>query len=195
MPAAKKLLVTTIVCFMAITALEALAQFPGGGNRGRGGADRQQGAVQRGEARPVPNDLMNLLEFRLENMQDDLKLTPSQSRLFDVYAERVRALAGDITRERDRARAQPSTQPPAPQQIDRLLDVARNRLTALEDIAASAKVLYENLNTEQKLLADSRVATLVPLLAGTANASTVPEQRRAGPPGGAARDRDTVPPR
>mgnify|MGYP003343022641 CR=1 FL=1 len=37
-----------------------------------------------------------LLEYRLESMQDDLKLTPAQSRLFDAYAERVRALGEDI---------------------------------------------------------------------------------------------------
>ena len=183
---------------IASFTFDAFAQMPGGGTRGRPGGDRQQGGQQRGEARPVPNDLANLLEYRLENMQDDLKLTPAQSRLFDAYAERVRALGEDITRERTRARTPSSPQLTAPKQIDQLLDIARNRMTALEDIAASAKALYDSLNTEQRLLADSRVATLVPLLAGSADNSGVPDPMRQRPPAGGygrgPRDRDGGPP-
>ena len=179
---------------IASFTFDAFAQMPGGGTRGRPGGDRQQ----RGEARPVPNDLANLLEYRLESMQDDLKLTPAQSRLFDAYAERVRALGEDITRERTRARTPSSPQLTAPKQIDQLLDIARNRMTALEDIAASAKALYDSLNTEQRLLADSRVATLVPLLAGSADNSGVPDPMRQRPPAGGngrgPRDRDGGPP-
>ena len=48
------------------------------------------------------------------------------------------------------------------QQIDGIVDSARNRLTALQDIAASAKALYETLSPEQKPVADARLATTIP---------------------------------
>lgn len=181
-----------VAALMTIFALDALAQSPGG-SRGRPDGPRPQPGIARGEMPGGAADLANLLEFRLETMQDDLKLTPNQHRLFDAYADKVRALGDDILR--DRARPQPATPPPAPQQIEHLLDIARNRMTALEDIAASAKNLYASLTPEQKLLADSRVATLVPLLAGTAVTPMARDQRRAGPPRGGPQERDAPPPR
>jgi hypothetical protein len=116
-----------------------------------------------------------------------LKLSPNQQKLWDPYADKVRALTGDIVRERTRALAQTGAQLTAPQQIDHALDVARNRLTALEDIAVSAKALYAGLMPEQKLLADSRFATILPMLAGNAQATGAPAQTpggRSGPDGG-----------
>ena len=164
---------------IAFLALDAFAQFPGGGGtRGRSGGGRQQGGMPRGEAQQAPNDLVNLLDYRLETLQEDLKLSPAQQRYFDIFADRVRALGDDMMRERERARTPGLTQPTTPQQLDHLIDVTRNRMTALEDIAASAKTLYENLNAEQKLLADSRVSTLAPLLGGTAGNSGVPDPMR-----------------
>jgi hypothetical protein len=54
---------------------------------------------------------------------------------------------------------------PAPanvqQQIDRIVDAARNRLTALEDIAQAAKALYAKLAPEQQPAADPRLANLM----------------------------------
>jgi hypothetical protein len=46
--------------------------------------------------------------------------------------------------------------------IDQTVDVARNRLTALEDIASAAKALYARLTPEQQSLADARLATTLP---------------------------------
>lgn len=54
------------------------------------------------------------------------------------------------------------------QQLDRAVDVARNRLTALEDIASAAKTLYGSLTPQQKSLADSRFTTIIPLTDGSA---------------------------
>ena len=59
----------------------------------------------------------------------------------------------------------PGGRKPAPgslsQQIDRQVDAARNRLTALEDIAQSAKALYASLSPEQRPAADPRLANLM----------------------------------
>jgi hypothetical protein len=184
MTAAKKFIVSMIAVIFTLAALDALAQF-GGGNRGRmGGGQPAGGGMQRGEATGGGDNLGTLLEYRLESFQEDLKLTPNQQKLWDVYADRVRALGTDIVRERERARTPEVTQLPAPRQIDHVLDVARNRMTALEDIAASAKTLYESLTPDQKLLADSRVATLVPLIAGSGPASGAPDTTRPKPASG-----------
>ncbi|HSN39762.1 MAG TPA: hypothetical protein VLT92_06160 [Burkholderiales bacterium] len=55
------------------------------------------------------------------------------------------------------------------QQIDHVVDVARDRLTALEDISAAVRVLYDGLAPRQKSLVDSRLPSIiVPLTAGGA---------------------------
>ena len=51
-----------------------------------------------------------------------------------------------------------------------------------EDIAGSAKVFYEGLLPEQKLLADSRFATIMPLIAGTAVVGTPPATEKPRTP-------------
>jgi hypothetical protein len=69
------------------------------------------------------------------------------------------------------------------QQMNRAVDRARNRLTALEDVSAAAKVLYEILGPEQKMLVDARFPTIVPLIAGGAqqNVAPVPPDRAGQP--------------
>ncbi|MDB5809814.1 MAG: hypothetical protein JWN94_1936 [Betaproteobacteria bacterium] len=179
----RKLIVCLLVVLISASAFDVMAQF-GGGMRGRSGGSRSQGGVPRGESPGGGNDAANVLDYRLESMQEDLKLTPVQQRLWDAYAEKVRALGGDIVRERDRTKTPTVTPLTAPQQMAHALDVARNRMTALEDIAASANALYDNLTPEQKLLADSRVASLVPFISINAPASGVPERAQQKPPAG-----------
>ncbi len=139
---ANRLIVCLIAAVIASAAFDVLAQFPGGGGRTRGGPP--SGGMQRGERPAAPDNIMELIEYRLESFQDDLKLTPNQQKSWDPYADKVRALAADIVRER--ARAQAGTQLTAPQQINHALDVARNRLTALEDIASSAITLIRRID-------------------------------------------------
>lgn len=166
-----------VICLLAaITACAApdlLAQFPpgGGGFPGggmRGGRHRPDGSGK--DKRPaIQENTADLVEYRLELLQEDLKLAPGQENAWIAYADKVRALTSDILRERSRA---PTMDAPtnALQQMDHAVDVARDRLTALEDIATAAKVLYASLNPEQKMLADSRFATIVPLIEGSAPA-------------------------
>ena len=148
-------------------AAEALAQFPGtsrGTSRGRSESGR--GAFQTPRA-PNNGDTAELIEYRLGMLEDDLKLSPAQLRNFEPYAERVRAVAADIVRERA-ANSQSIGTPNAMQQMNRAVDTARNRLTALEEVAAAAKNLYEILNPEQKMLVDARSQSIVSLIAGGA---------------------------
>lgn len=183
----RRLIVCLIATVVMSAALDVLAQFPGGGGRSRGGSPggAPPGGMQRGERPAGPEAITDLIEYRLQSFEEDLKLSPNQQKFWDPYADKVRALTGDIVRERTRAGTGP--QLTAPQQIDHALDIARNRLTALEDVAVSAKALYTGLTPDQKLLADSRFATILPVLSGSAQPSGAPAQApggRSGPDGG-----------
>ena len=61
----------------------------------------------------------------------------------------------------------------APKRLDALADMARNRLTAVEDIVDAGKALYASLTPAQKEVADRRLA--LPL-------ATLDRQRRGQRP-------------
>src|SRR5260221_5552871 len=137
---------------LAAAAAPALAQM-GGRRRGGGGAGIRK---IRPDERAAP-ERVNVLEVTLHELHEDLKLTPEQEPLWESYAERLRALDRDVARERGRKPASASLL----QQLDRQVDAVRNRLTALEDIAQSAKALYAKLSPEQQPAADPRLANLM----------------------------------
>jgi hypothetical protein len=172
------ILLTAVFC-----TSDLLAQFPGGtrsDNRGRG--DSGRGTVQAPRP-PNSGDTVELIEFRLGMLEEDLKLSPAQLKAWEPYAERVRDIAEDISRER--VPAQSLAQPTAMQQMNRAVDRVRNRLTALEDVATSAKALYEILGPEQKMLVDARFPTIVPLIAGVPQSVPSAPADRSGQPSGA----------
>ncbi len=138
---------------------EVLAQF-GGGKPGGGGRGRPAEADVKREQRPVPSEtLQEQVEYRLNALQEELKLHPDQYQSWASFSDRVKALAADMARER-----------PVPvyatrnalRDINALADTARNRLTAMEDVAASAKALYDTLAPDQKTTADARLITVLP---------------------------------
>jgi len=140
-----------LALMVAAAATPALAQF---GGRRRGSGER--------EGRPTDKDgggepRVNTLEVTVQELHEDLKLTAEQEPLWQAYVDKVRALGNDLARERGRRPAQADVQ----QQIDRIVDAARNRLTALEDIAQAAKTLYAKLTPEQQPAADPRLANLM----------------------------------
>jgi protein CpxP len=159
--------------------------FPGGGMRGGGGG--RDGAADSGRGqRPDPQQNTPVqTEVVMHELHEDLKLTPAQQPAWQSYSDRLQAMVSDLARERTRARAGAQSGPPpnALQQFERTLDAARNRLTALEDIAAAAKTLYDSLTPEQKSIADSRLATIIPNAAGErpVNAPESPGRRRTPP--------------
>jgi len=136
-----------LALFIAAAATPALAQF-GARRRERPSTEKDSG----GEPR------VNTLEVTVQELHEDLKLTAEQEPLWQAYVDKVRALGNDVARERGRRPAQASN---VPQQIDRMVDAARNRLTALEDIAQAAKALYAKLSPEQQPAADPRLANLM----------------------------------
>jgi hypothetical protein len=140
-----------ILCASALlpAAPLALAQF--GARRGRS----ERGEKSKGGEEPR----VNLLETSLEELHEDLKLSAVQEPLWASYADKLRALANDVARERN---ARPSgASLSLLQRMDRVVDAARNRLTALEDIAQAGRLLFESLSPEQKAAADPRLANLM----------------------------------
>jgi hypothetical protein len=140
----------------AVAALAAPAWAQFGGRRGnRGSQERSRKEDGSADAK----EPVNPLEVTLKEFHDDLKLTAEQEPAWQAYADKVRALAGDVARER----AQRLAAPPSGvlQRIDRTTDIARNRFTALEDVAEAAKALYARLTPEQQAASDPRLATIV----------------------------------
>jgi periplasmic protein CpxP/Spy len=164
--------------FTALSTAPSMAQLrggiPGGGGPGggmRGGGRDGAGDSMRNQQPATRDNAPPQIEIIMHELHEDLKLTPAQQPAWQSYVDKIQALASDLARERSRAQA--VTQLNALQQIDRTLDTARNHVTALEDIAAAAKTLYDSLTPEQKSVADSRLAKIIP--------SSAPE-RPANPP-------------
>jgi hypothetical protein len=143
-----------------------LAQMPGQG--GRPGASGMGGAPGRGSSPPgeprvaLPANMTELVSMRLSQLEEDLNLRANQVPQWNAYRDRVMSLLDDVRRE-SRVSVIEST---APQRLDALTDVARNRLTATEDIADAGKALYKVLTPEQKAVADRRLALPLATLSG-----------------------------
>ena len=166
---------------IAMSTHQAVAQYrggmPGSGGMRGGGRDgavdsarSQRPGIQR-ENTPHPEVIMH-------ELYEDLKIAPQQEAGWQAYVSKVQAMVSDLAREQKRTQASP--QLPMSQQFDRVLDAARNRLTALEDIAVAAKSLYEELTPEQKIIADSRLAAIVSSAAAirSENLSEQPGRRK-----------------
>lgn len=164
--------ILTMSVTLAIAALpvsQAFAQVGGGfgggfggrshGNRnGEPGGERKPNADKAQEA-PDPNSYEQI-NYRLSLIQEDIKPEPGQLDAWLGFASKVRAYAADVAREKSQSSAS-SLQAVGLQHIGQVMDTARNRLTALEDVESAAKRLYPILKPEQKVLLDMRIPTVV----------------------------------
>jgi hypothetical protein len=171
------------VALVAIAMIGAAdAQMPGAGGR-PGGTPSGRGPMGDGgmQREPAPGVGVDQLQAQLVALEEDLKLAPAQRKPWSAYADRVRQLADDITRNRQAVRFPKGT---APQQFDFLADTMRNRLTAFEDVAEAGKALYATLAPEQQEVADRRLARIaVSLLDVGAGGGSL----GGGPPDGGGR--------
>jgi hypothetical protein len=141
----------TMLALLAAAPAVAFAQTGGrrrGGDKGGAGGAKGGGAPQ-----------INPLEATLGEFETDLKLGADQQKAWNAYAEGIRALQRDIAR--DRASRASGAQLDLAKRLDRAADVARDRLTAVEDIVDSAKGLLKTLTPEQRTMADPRLANLI----------------------------------
>jgi len=179
---------TALVVAALLTVGSASAQMGGGGgggaNRGAGpggsaGADSSHLPPPKPLNLPeatVPMTLQSAVQYRLELLEEDLRVRPEQKKAWLNYRDRVLKLAEDAQRT---ARTALTGDMSAPQRLDRLGDIARDRLTAIEDIVDAGKQLYAVLTPGQQGVADRRLAVPVMALAGVEPNSAA---ARAGAP-------------
>jgi len=175
---------------LAATALAisgaAFGQMPGGGGTGRGarGGDPSRTGINRQadqDVNPAAN-VLAVVQYRLDQLDEDLRLAPDQRPAWLAYRERVLRMAEDSQRA---ARAALGGDMPAPKRLDKLADIARDRLTAVEDIVDAGKNLYATLTPAQQIVADRRMAVPVMALAGvepTGGARAAPSRGSPEPP-------------
>ncbi len=137
--------------------------FPGGGGmlaaiqRGDQGDQRSLIMPQRPLTPEAIDDMLGLLA-------EALHLTQAQLSVWQRYVDQVDALVRDVGRERRRTEV--AEKQNAVQQLDHASDTLRNRLTALEDITASARALYSSLTPQQQAIADGSLSGVVLRLIG-----------------------------
>lgn len=135
--------------------------------------------------RPRPNDgkpqetIQASVQYRLEILEEDLRIRPEQQKLWLNYKDRVLRLADDAQRTSRTALAGTMS---APERLDRLSDIARDRLTAIEDIVEAGKQLYAVLTPGQQGVADRRMAVPVTGLAGVEPSSATARVGASGNP-------------
>jgi len=124
--------------------------------------------------------LASLVQTRLSELRTELAIEPSQRSAWDRYAQSVLRLLDDITRLDDTTLPANTT---APQRLARVADVARNRLTATEDVVDAALALYKDLNATQRLVADQRLAEVaMPMFGARPVGGAAARSDRAGAP-------------
>ena len=136
---------------LGILSNNALAQFGGRGRRQQSGDAPKEKAAERPRIAP--------LETSLNEFHEDLRLNAAQEDPWQRYANQVRALANDVVRQRTQGLAANALQ-----SLDRVVDIARDRLTAMEDVARAAKAFHATLTPEQQATCNPRIAN-IPLLA------------------------------
>lgn len=124
---------------------------------GRGGPENGGG---RGPGQGTCQSPVAQLQTQFAETAQALQLTPKQLVLWEAYQSSVGEMMADqIKHELDAPASRLSMQ-----QIGAKVDVARNHLTAMEDVAGRATALYQSLDSEQKKTADLRLAGTIPVL-------------------------------
>ena len=179
-----KFAAVSLIAVLLSAASIALAQSPSGGTRGgTGGASGSTSRLpeSKGDRRVIdaPVSLQGQAQMQLSELQEELRLTPAQQGSWGAYSDRVLKLADDIARTRFAARRTASGES-ALQQFESLADVARNRMTAVEEIAEAGKALYAGLSPDQKRIADRRLAPIALQLAGAGTVAPTAAMEDAG---------------
>jgi LTXXQ motif family protein len=170
---------------LLVAASATSAQMGGGTDTRRGGpaSSAVRPSAPSSDERVAGPNLDELVQMRLGQLEDDLNLRPEQRASWNVYRERVLRLLDD-TRRAARTITASNVDATAPKRLDALGDLARNRLTAVEDIVDAGKAFYATLTPAQQAIADRRLA--LPLATLTGSDAGASDARR--PPGGPAGD-------
>lgn len=177
-------LVCLVVLACCVLSGAASAQMPGGGSRPAGiGAGKAGGpppGALRDDARSAGPTIAELVGVRLSQLEEDLRLAPAQWPAWNAYRSAVLRMLDD----QRRAIGMPAATATAPQRLDALADLARNRLTAAEEIVDAGKALYAILVAEQREVADRRLALPLATLSGLDGGADVRPRAMPGARGG-----------
>ncbi|MGE5306763.1 MAG: Spy/CpxP family protein refolding chaperone [Alphaproteobacteria bacterium] len=174
-------LVVAVALIAAVDVQSGFAQFSGREildnickNVSRGRRDDQSDNTQKKRSRVdrAAPDSYDQTEHELALLEADLQLQSQQKEPWQLFAGKVSDYAGELSRERARIDVPGSERAPAGglQHLKQLSDVARTRLSKLEEIRSAANKLYATLSPDQKKIADSRIVRMVAPL--TAELST-----------------------
>lgn len=149
-----------------------------GGRGDRGGRGAESRAPSSAQAQPQSANALSRVDARLAELRTLIRPTKEQQPAWDRYSLAVYRLAGDVARSQDTPLPADAT---GPQRLERVADVARNRLTAIEDVVDAGKALYATLTPEQRAAADARIGNeVLPLLGGGGDGGPRgPSDRRA----------------
>ena len=138
--------------FLATTALAfglaAHAEPPGAGCEEKG-----PGMGMMHEGMKMMGDPAARAEQRLSQLKSQLKLNSQQEPLWLAFAEKMKAEAGQGMKAMREKAQEPMT---APERMARMMNVMRERMTAMESVNDSFKRLYDALTPEQKAIADKQ---------------------------------------
>jgi hypothetical protein len=115
------------------------------------GCDRERGPGMMRERMKMGGDPAARVDKHLSRYKSELRITPEQEPLWQAFADKVKAQAGQGMKAM-RERAQEPL--PAPERMARMIEAAKARIPAMEAIAASFGNLYDKLTPEQKAIAD-----------------------------------------
>ena len=171
-------LMLVVVAALSVTG-NALAQAPAGVPRGVDTSHVPPPKPRPPEPGKAQEAVQVSVQYRLELLEEDLRIRPEQQKLWLNYRDRVLRLADDAQRTARTAMAGTMS---APERLDRLSDIARDRLTAIEDVVEAGKQLYAVLTPGQQGVADRRMAVPLTALAGVEPSSATARAGASGNP-------------
>jgi hypothetical protein len=138
-----------------------------GGMGGMGGARGTPPAdgTRRGPSADAPVSPGAMVQVQLDELEDDLKMTPAQLAAWRIYADKVQKLADESARSRLDARAATAAPGDAMQHLEQIAGTSRSRATSIDEILQAGRAFYATLNEDQKAIADRRLWLSVSLLA------------------------------
>jgi len=165
-------LVLAVVLVGATAVPNGFAQFNGreildnickGVSRGRRSDQSDNTQKKKNRVDPPAPDSYEQTEHDLALLEADLQLLSQQKEPWQLFAGKMSDYAGELSRERARIGV-PGPEGAATgglQHLKQLTDLARTRLSELEEIRSAANKLYATLSPDQKKIADSRIVTMI----------------------------------
>ncbi len=134
--------------------------------RAAGGALRRRTACAAGRRRTRRVSPGAMVQMQLDQLEDDLRMTPAQLGAWRIYADKVQKLADDTARSRLDARAATST----PADAGAAAGADRQRRAGPRErrstrSSQAGRAFYATLTEDQKAIADRRLWLSVSLLA------------------------------